>query len=80
LNRPRKIEPPPTAKPAEARGLPARPSRRIVVRPEEVFPQEPSRIPRRSFEGAVARYVLVSAAIVIGVSVFAMVAMAVIAR
>jgi hypothetical protein len=76
LTRPRKIQPPAPAKPTNGRDLPVRPSRRIVVRPEEVFPTEPARIPRRSFEGAVARYVLMSAAVVIGLSIFALVATA----
>jgi hypothetical protein len=80
LTRPRQIEPPAPAKPEDRRNLPARASRRIVVRPDEVFPVETPRIPRRSFEGAVARYVLVSAAVVIGVSIFAMIATALIGR
>lgn len=76
MTRLRKIQPPSPGGPAAGRDLPARTSRRIVVRPEEVFPNEPAPIPRRSFEGAVARYVLISAAVVIGLSIFALIATA----
>lgn len=78
MTRPRKIQPPDP--PASGRDLPARLARRIVVRPEEIYPTEPARVPRRSFEGAVARYVLISAAVVIGLSIFALIATALIGR
>jgi hypothetical protein len=53
------------------------PPRRIVVQPDQIFPGDtPRRLPRRSFEGAVFRYVLISAAVVISVSILAMVATA----
>ncbi len=56
------------------------PPRRIVVQPDQIFPGETPRLSRRSFEGAVARYVLISAAVVIGLSIFAMVATAFLGR
>ena len=52
-------------------------ARRIIVSPDQIFPQRdgvPGR--RRSFEGVVMRYVLVSAAVVIAVAGFAMLATA----
>lgn len=52
-------------------------ARRIIVSPDQIFPQRegiPGR--RRSFEGVVVRYVLVSAAVVIAVAGLAMLATA----
>jgi hypothetical protein len=59
---------------------PGWPPRRIEVRPDQVFQPDRSRLGRRSFEGVVVRYVLASAAVVIAVSVFAMIATALIGR
>lgn len=56
-------------------------ARRIIVSPDQIFPQRdatPGR--RRSFEGVVMRYVLVSAVVVIAVAGFAMLATALLGR
>jgi len=68
---------PPKSEDGRDLAIPTEAPRRVVVQPDQIFPGEPPRrVPRRSFEGAVVRYVLISAAVVIGVSIFAAVAMA----
>jgi hypothetical protein len=65
---------PPKSEDGRDLAVPTETPRRIVVQPDQIFPGETPRTPRRSFEGAVVRYVLISAAVVIGLSIFAVVA------
>jgi hypothetical protein len=67
---------PPKSKDRRDLAVPTETPRRIVVQPDQIFPGETPRAPRRSFEGAVGRYVLISAAVVIGLSIFAVAATA----
>jgi hypothetical protein len=72
LINPRQIEDPAPSETEPERGLPARkPPRRIVVRPEQVFQREFYRRTRLSLESVVIHYVLISAAIVAGLSILA---------
>jgi len=71
---------PPKSEDGRDLAIPTETPRRIEVQPDQIFPGETLRTPRRSFEGAVGRYVLVSAAVVIGLSIFAAIAMAFLGR
>ena len=71
---------PPKSKDGRDLAVPTETPRRIVVEPDQIFPGETSQTPRRSFEGAVGRYVLISATVVIGLSILAVIATAFLGR
>lgn len=73
LTEPRQIERrrPDATKPVRAPSPVLKISRRIVVRPDQIFQREIYRRTRLSLEGVVVRYVLISAAIVATLSLLA---------
>jgi len=77
LTDPRQIEGPPTPPAPRGKHLmtPLRSVRRIIVRPEDVFQNEPGRPTRLSLEAIVVRYILLSAlavALVVAVGLIAL--------
>jgi hypothetical protein len=78
LTEPRRLERPSAIAPPPGQTLVSRAPapRRIVVSPDQIFPQEASRRLGLSLEGVVIRYMLISAAIVATVSVLAVLGLA----
>lgn len=76
MTKPRQIPREAPSKPDGGRdvAVPSKIPRRIVVRPDQIFQREFERLTRRSFEGVVARYVLISGAVVGALAIFALVA------
>ncbi|HEV7159117.1 MAG TPA: hypothetical protein VGN38_12230 [Caulobacteraceae bacterium] len=56
------------------------PARKIIVSPDQIFPQETVAGRKLSFEGVVVRYVLVSAVVVISICALAMLATTLLGR